>query len=160
MRTVGTVGIDPLAEGTAALARGDWSAARSSFEQVIAAGASGGEAFEGLGTAAAWLDEGDAAIAAREEAYRRYREAGRPTDAARIAIWTAVAVHDFRGQVAVARGWLRRGSSLLEDRSVTPELAWLLGFDAHLTLLRDNDPTRALPSIRRAREIGRACSDT
>ena len=61
-----------LDAGRAALARGDWQAARLAFEASLAA-EEHPEALEGLGLAAWWLDLADVVFDARERAYSRYR---------------------------------------------------------------------------------------
>ena len=108
------------------------------------------DAYEGLAEASAWLDD-DGAIEAYEQAYRLYREAGEDLAAARVAAFTAIAVHDFRGQLAVVRGWLGRAKSLTEDDPDGAGIhALAVGFDGSMTLLRDSQPAAALPSIREA----------
>jgi hypothetical protein len=74
-----------LATGEAALERSAWKEALVAFERAVAAGA-GPEALEGVATAAFFLDEGGLVFDARERAYAGYRDAGRPVDAARVAI--------------------------------------------------------------------------
>ena len=59
--------------GHAALARGEWEEARRAFEAALAAEEIG-EALEGLGLAAWWLDLADVVFDARERAYRLYHE--------------------------------------------------------------------------------------
>ena len=102
------------------------------------------DAYAGLAEAASWLDD-DGAIEAYEQAYRLYREADDDIDAARVAVFTAMAVHDFRGQLAVVRGWLGRARSITEhDPDAAGVHALAVGLDGYMTLLRDSRPGAAL----------------
>ena len=142
-----------LEDGRVALERRSWTEARAAFLAAVRDTASA-EAYEGLATAASWLDDGDMAIDGYEEAFRLYRDAGDDLEAARVAVWAAMAVHDFRGQVAVARGWLARAQRLAgEDPDGTVTYATSVGLDGYMTLLRDSHPAAALPLIREARDI-------
>ena len=51
----------------------------------------------------------------RERAYRAYRAEGDAGGAGRVAAWLASDHLEFRGDDAVARGWLERGHRLLDD---------------------------------------------
>jgi len=147
---------DAIARGADAIDRRAWAEARAAFEAAVAEHA-GPRAQEGLATAATWLDDGDLAIAAYEQAFRGYRDEGADADAARVAVWTAVAVHDFRGQVAVARGWLARARRLTEgDTSAADTCALAIGLEGYMRLLRDSQPSQALPLIRQAATLAHA----
>ena len=61
--------------GRAALARGDWEEAKRAFDAALATEESG-EALEGLGLAAWWLDWPTSCSMSRERAYRAYRQRG------------------------------------------------------------------------------------
>lgn len=74
------------------------------------------EAFEALSWEAWWRNDVEALFEARELAYRAYRAAGDDLGAARMACWLGTDSVDFRGQAAVARGWLARARRLLEGR--------------------------------------------
>jgi DNA-binding CsgD family transcriptional regulator len=123
------------AAATEALTRGDWTTARQLFEQSLASGETA-EALEGLGTAAFFLGDAELAIATRERAYALYREAGRPVDAARVAIGVAWDQR-VRLEPAVAAGWLARARRLLEDRGPTVERGWLALREASFALPGD-----------------------
>jgi hypothetical protein len=76
--------VDPIAAGGLALAEMRWADARSAFE--AAARATGTpEAYEGIGTACYWLEDGPGASAARVGAYRGVRDAVDPRGAAGVA---------------------------------------------------------------------------
>ena len=116
--------VDPLNAGRAALGRGDWTAARLAFEAAIEKEESA-EALEGLGMAAWWLDSADLVFDVRERAYRMYRERDDGLGAARMAVWLAWDTAAFRGEHAVANGWLQRAHRLLDGRPDSTEHAWL-----------------------------------
>ena len=146
---------DPLSAGRAALARGDWSAARLAFEAAIER-EEGPEALEGLGLAAWWLDSADLVFDVRERAYRMYRERDDGLGAARMAIWLAWDTAAFRGEHAVANGWLQRAHRLLDGRPDSTEHAWLALRSGVFALLDDGDPQRAQQLASEAVRIGHA----
>src|SRR5438876_3730024 len=88
-----------------ALERGDWDAARAAFADALRRRESP-EALEGLGLAGWWLDLADVVFDSRERAYRLYRDRGDRRGAARLAVWIAWDTWAFRGEHAVASGWL------------------------------------------------------
>src|SRR5690349_9750364 len=100
-------------EGNEALRRGDWVAARAAFAEALRIDETP-EALEGMGTAAWWLDLADVVFDSRERAYRKYIERNERPAAARIAVWLAWDYWAFRGENAVASGWLQRARRLLE----------------------------------------------
>jgi DNA-binding NarL/FixJ family response regulator len=139
-----------------ALARGDWTAARRLFEESLASGETP-EALEGLGSAAFFGGEGELALEMRERAYARYREAGRPVDAARVAIAVAWDHRTVRGEPAVASGWLARARRLLEGCGPTPERGWLALREASFALPGDAALARA--RCAEAEALGRELGD-
>lgn len=132
----------PLAAGWGALASNDWDGASRWFQQA-AEETDAAEALEGLSWAAWWRADADTMFDARERAYRAYRAAGRDVDAARMATWLGTDSVDFRGQDAVARGWLGRARSLLEGHEDTPEYGWLCVHEAE-KLLHAGDTAGAI----------------
>jgi ATP/maltotriose-dependent transcriptional regulator MalT len=89
-----------------------------------------------------------------------YLARGDRTDAARIAVWLAWDAWAFRGESAVANGWLGRARRLLDGQPACAERAWLELREGSLCLLEEGDPQRALAmaeeGIRIAREAGSA----
>jgi DNA-binding NarL/FixJ family response regulator len=144
-----------LDAGWEALHAGRWADARTCF--AAAARAQGGpRAQEGLSWAAWWLDDGPAVFAARERAFRGYRDGGDPAGAARMATWLACDELDFHGAVAVAEGWLARSRRLLAPLAPGPDHGWhafLAGYLAHA----GGDTARAGELAREAAALGRRC---
>jgi LuxR family transcriptional regulator, maltose regulon positive regulatory protein len=148
-----TQSIPGLELGRAALGRGDWQAARLAFEASLRAGESP-EALEGLALAAWWLDLADLIFDARERAYRIYREREDSLGAARLAVWLAWDTAAFRGEQAVANGWLQRARRLLEGHREATEHAWLALRSGAFALLDDGDPDEATKLASEAVRIG------
>src|SRR5690349_6580388 len=102
-----------LSTGQDALRRGAWTEARDAFSAALRAEESPA-ALEGLGLAAWWLDLADVVFDSRERAYRLYVERDDRPSAARVAVWMAWDCWAFRGENAVANGWLQRARRLLD----------------------------------------------
>lgn len=141
--------------GRTALARGDWEEARHSFDAALSAEETA-EALEGLGLAAWWLDLADVVFDARERAYRIYHEQNDRTSAARVAVWLAWDSSAFRGEHAIAAGWLQRARRLLDDRPPAAEHAWLALRSGVSALLHDGSPEHAAALAEKAIGIGEA----
>ncbi len=110
--------------GAEALSRGAWADARDAFEAAAREKETPGS-LEGLGLAAWWLDLADLVFESRERAYLLYLESDDRTGAARIAVWLAWDCWAFRGESAVANGWLQRARRRLEGVPDCAERAWL-----------------------------------
>jgi DNA-binding CsgD family transcriptional regulator len=125
---------DLLAAGWAALGRGAWETARVSFDAAVATEATA-EALEGLGWAAWWGNDAAVTFDARERAYALYREVEDRRAAARVATSIGTDYTDFRGELAVAQGWLGRAQRLLEGLEPSPEHGWLWVHDAEKRMM-------------------------
>jgi DNA-binding CsgD family transcriptional regulator len=147
--------LDDLETGRAALRRGDWPAARLAFDASLQV-REDPETLEGLGLAAWWLDQADTVFDSRERAYRLYRERGDSVGAARMAVWLAWDTAAFRGEQAIANGWLQRALRLLEGRPDAVEHAWLALRAGIFALLDDGDPEAAERFAADAVRVGRA----
>jgi LuxR family maltose regulon positive regulatory protein len=150
-----TPSLDGLEEARAALGRGEWEAARVAFETLLQTEELP-EALEGLGIAAWWLDLADVVFDVRERAYRLYRERDDSLGAARVAVWLAWDTAAFRGERAIARGWLQRAHRLLDGRPESVEHAWLALRSGVFALLEDGDPQEAEELASAAVRIGHA----
>lgn len=143
--------------GEKALARGAWTEAREAFAAALRV-CELPEALEGLGLAAWWLDLADEVFDSRERAYRLYLARGEKTAAGRLAVWLAWDSLAFRGESAVASGWLQRARRLLAGLPACAEMAWLEVREGSICLLEEGDPVRAqamaIEGIRIAREVG------
>jgi DNA-binding CsgD family transcriptional regulator len=146
---------DLLAAGWDALRAGGWRDARECFEAALA-GAESPEAFEGLGWAAYCLDDDPLTFEARERAFRLYRQQGDDQSAARVAAWLAADWLEFRGEPAVANGWLQRAHRLLDGMELGPDHGWLAAHEASIVL--DEDAATARRLAAQAVELGRQFS--
>jgi ATP/maltotriose-dependent transcriptional regulator MalT len=149
---------ESLAAGRDALGRGEWEQARACFEAAAADGESA-EAIESLAMAAWWLDDARATIESRERAYQLYREHGDAVGAARMATWLAWDYLAFRGEPAVANGWMQRARRLLNAVEHTPEHGWLAIREAEFAFLVGNDVAAASRFATEARSIAAAVGD-
>jgi DNA-binding CsgD family transcriptional regulator len=145
---------DPLAVGHAALAAGDWVAARAAFEAALD-GDDAPDARDGLARALWWTAGPAQAIAERTHAYAGYRQRGDDRAAAHVALWIA---HEYQagvGNPAAADGWLARAAGLLEQLPQGPD-------HARLELVRcerAGDRLQARQHAKAALEIARRLGD-
>ena len=144
-----------LDAGWSALREGRWTDARTCFAAAVRA-AEGPRAQEGLSWAAWWLDDGPATFAARELAFRGYRDAGERAAAARMATWLACDELDFHGAVAVADGWLAHAERLLAPLPPGPDHGWHAFLSGYLAHAGDDAP-RAAALAGEAAALGRRC---
>ena len=152
-----TAVLSALQDGRAALRRGAWETAREHL--AAAAGAAPAhvedpELLEELALAAFWLEDGDLAVAARQRAYALHLRAGHPRDAGRVATWLAWDHSAFRGEHALAGGWLARAHRALDPLPDCPEQAWLALREAARVI--DEDAACARDLGARARELSDA----
>ena len=143
-----------LESGWAALGDGDWAGAKESFEQHLADRDSP-EAREGLGWAGHMLNDERLTFDSRETAYRLYLDRGEKSSAARIAALLAADCLLFRGEAAVANGWLQRAHSLIDDLEPGIDHGWLAIHEGHIAVALDEDTTKARALAERAVELGR-----
>lgn len=104
------------------------------------------EALEGLSWAAWWANDAALTFDARERAYRAYRALDDHRAAARMATWLGTDHVDFRGELAVAQGWLARARRLLDELDPGVEHGWLWVHEAEKHLL--------MGETTRTRELG------
>jgi ATP/maltotriose-dependent transcriptional regulator MalT len=157
MTEAGLAQHDQLLEGGEALQRGAWAQARAHFETALQERKTP-QALEGLGMAAQWLVDRETVFAAREAAYRLYRELDSPRDAARVAIQLAWDYRIFRGEAAIATGWLQRAHDLLSDEELSSEHGWLALREASV-LLASGQLAAAHELTSHAVDLGRSLGD-
>lgn len=143
---------ESLREGSDALARAAWDEARAHFRWAVDQDPSP-EAWEGLGIAAYWLNDGPATFEARLEAFRLYRERRDAIGAARVATRLSEDYLLFRGEPAVSNGWIMRAERLLATVDPAAEHVWLAVYKAQYAL--STDPAQALDFARDAAERAR-----
>jgi DNA-binding CsgD family transcriptional regulator len=101
------------------------------------------------------LNEGQLTFDARERAYRLYLERGDRGSAARIAAWLGADHLLFRGEPAVANGWLQRAHSLIDDLEPGVDHGWLAIHEGHIAVALDEDTVKARRLAAHAVELGR-----
>jgi ATP/maltotriose-dependent transcriptional regulator MalT len=146
-------GPSSLESGFAALDAGRYPQAQAEFETALAADASAA-GYDGLSQALRWMGDGASSLAAREEAYRLYREGGDTVRAGVTAGWLAWDTLLLRGDWAVAQGWFARAERLLEDSPKSVERGWLLYLRALLALNTFADARAAEQQAQEAAELG------
>lgn len=148
---------DALAMGWDAIGRGAFAEAQAAFEQAIE-GKETAEGREGLSWAAWYQDDARATFEARERAYTLFRRRGDRASAARMAMWAAVDHLEFRGQLAVAKGWFARARRLLDGLPLCVEHGWLALHDGAIAVELEGDPESArqlgADAVRIGRELG------
>jgi LuxR family transcriptional regulator, maltose regulon positive regulatory protein len=149
---------EAVVTGNEALARSAWEVARESFQAALGLEQTP-EALEGLGIAAAGLDDGPTIFDARERAYRLYRRRGDCRGAGRVAIALADDHFNFRGELAVAGGWLQRARRLLDGLAPIPEHGWLKLAESYFALAGRGDPARGSKLAREGAAIARRIAD-
>src|SRR5439155_2941454 len=101
------------------------------------------------------LNEDRLTFDARERAYRLYLARGEKSSAARIASWLAADHLLFRGEPAVANGWLQRAHSLIDGLEPGVDHGWLAIHEGHIAVSLDEDTAKARRLAARAVELGR-----
>jgi DNA-binding CsgD family transcriptional regulator len=118
----------------------------------------GAAELDALAEAAWWLCRADESIAARQRAYAAFRDARDDRGAARTA-GRLFHEHLYRGEGAVAVGWLRRGFRHLEGDPGCVEWGWLEMAEAELHLHQgplDQAADGAAHAVQVARDHGDA----
>ncbi len=156
MTTNADIVSDAIAAGRDALASGAWMQARERFEAALRREESGA-AWEGLGWAGYWLHDADLTLHARERAYQTYRAAGDLGGAGRVAAWLAADFLEFRGDDAIASGWIERAHRLLDDLPETADHGWLALHEGSFLLNVVGDLDEVKRAARHAARLGREC---
>jgi ATP/maltotriose-dependent transcriptional regulator MalT len=149
---------DAIAAGRAALLRGAWREARSRFEEALVVEESPA-AFEGLGVAARYLWDTEAAVSAHERGYRLARARDDRGAAAKLAAQLAIDAFGL-GRIAEANGWTERALMLTEEAGPSEGRALALALRAHIAILARNDPSETLRLAGQALEAARAAGSS
>jgi DNA-binding CsgD family transcriptional regulator/predicted negative regulator of RcsB-dependent stress response len=150
-------GSAPLEAGWTALASGDWERARASFEESLLRGETPAT-LEGIGWGCQMLNEDQLTIDVRERAYRLYLDRGDRGSAGRVAAWLSADYLMFRGEPAVANGWLQRSHSHLDDIEPGVDHGWLAIHEGHISLALEEDTAKARRLGAHAVQLGRTFS--
>ena len=143
-----------LATGWAALRDGEWERARAAFAESLAEGETA-EALEGMGWVGHMLNDDRLTFESREHAYRSFLERGDRSSAGRIAAYLAADHLLFRGEPAVASGWLQRAHSVIDDLEPGVDHGWLAIHEGHIAVSLEEDTAKARRLAARAVELGR-----
>jgi DNA-binding CsgD family transcriptional regulator len=148
--------VQGIEQGRQALSRGRWVEARRHFSGALQEEESP-EAYEGLGVAARYALDAQAALEAHERGYKLARARRDDATAARLAVQLGYDAYAFRG-LAEAQGWVERAAMLVEGRPASVASATISLMRAHLALLGEHDPEGArqltAQAVAEAREIG------
>jgi DNA-binding NarL/FixJ family response regulator len=125
---------------SAALASGDWEAARDLFLVIVADASPSAEVLDGLGRALWWLKDVPSAIEIRARAFGAYIEEGKRAQAARLAVWLSRELRNLFRTDAAASGWLARAETVGEQEGDSSVAGWI-------SLARAEAAPRALEAI-------------
>jgi class 3 adenylate cyclase len=149
--------VETLDRGRDALQRHAWAEAMDVFAAADRDSGLDAEDLERLGTAAWWAGQPDEATEAQERAFASYDDAGRSSDAARVAM--ALAYQAFRREaVSIGAGWQARAERLLETEPESPAHARLVVYHA-VGALFANRITEAIELADRAMELAQRHRD-
>jgi DNA-binding NarL/FixJ family response regulator len=110
---------------SAALASGDWEAARDLFLAIVADASPSAEVLDGLGCALWWLKDVPSAIEIRARAFGAYIEEGKKAQAARLAVWLSRELRNLFRTDAAASGWLARAETAGEQEGDSSVAGWI-----------------------------------
>jgi class 3 adenylate cyclase len=149
--------IETLDRGRDALERHAWAEAMDVFAAADREVELDPDDLERLATAAWWAGQPEAATEALERAFAGYEDAGRSTEAARVAM--ALAYQAFRREApSIGAGWQARAERLLEAEPDSPAHARLVVFHTIGALL-GNQLTAAIELADRAMELAQRHHD-
>ena len=116
---------DEVDRASAALASGDWEAARDLFLAILADASPSAEILDGLGRALWWLKDVPSAIEIRARAFGAYIEEGKNAQAARLAVWLSRELRNLLRADAAASGWLARAETAGEREGDSSVAGWI-----------------------------------
>ena len=111
-----------VAQGAAALARGEWTGAREHFEASLDLGEETTAALEGLSDALFWLRDWPS-IERRTRAFMLYQAANDACRAARAALWLAMSYFSALGNVAAGMAGCNAPNGCWRTRGPVPSAA-------------------------------------
>jgi class 3 adenylate cyclase len=152
-----TQAVDVLRAARDAAGRQAWRDAYTAFS------ATGGEALaaedlERFAESAWWTGRLEEAVTLRGRAYADYAAAGRPVDAARMALMLSWD-ESSRGAFAVAHGWFANAQRLLDGESDSAEHGLLALIRGINLMYAEGDLEGAIPRFDEAFELGRRFGD-
>lgn len=150
--------IVPLIERGRTLMRArEWQRALDTFSEATAADAHAPAAWEAFASAAMCVDDFDGARAALERAFREAQFLSDWRTASRAAMQLAVFHECFRGESAIASGWFERARTLLNDRDIVAEHAWLALWEAHILIHMQGDVPAGQRKLEEALRLKSVC---
>ena len=154
---VGGDGVGPTAPARSTVDASQWERAFAALSARDASETLGAEDLEALGEAAWWLCRSPECIAARERSVAAYVADGDPRRAALVAL-RLFYTFSVRGEGAIATGWLRRATRLLQGEPEGVEHGQLWLAEARVARARGNADGE-LNYARRAIELGHRFGD-
>ncbi len=142
-----------ISEGRRLLRLGEWAPAQQAFQEANRRHETP-EAFEGLAAAARWLADERGAFDTATRSYELYRACGDDRGAARAAFMLADDSLEWRGEMAVARAWVRRARRLLAGDEDSEEFGRLMFYEGYLPLMEVNDTAAAVANGRDLAALG------
>lgn len=152
-----TDGTAPIERAREQLSKGAWTEARASLEDAVAEDGSP-EALFGLGIAAWWLGDTEAALSGWERSYTAAMAREDWERAVFSAVYLCLGYEMSLANEAVATAWVDRAEELVTRLDLEPFTGWILLCRAHLA----NDhgrPGAAEAWARKAVERSRAAGD-
>jgi DNA-binding CsgD family transcriptional regulator len=116
---------DEVDRASAALASGDWEAARDLFLAIVADSSPSADVLDGLGRALWWLKDVPSAIEIRARAFGAYIEEGKRAEAARLAVWLSRELRNLFRNDAAASGWLARAETAGAQERDSSVAGWI-----------------------------------
>ncbi|MDQ2942739.1 MAG: hypothetical protein M3R21_03610, partial [Candidatus Dormibacteraeota bacterium] len=133
----------------------DWAIEQAEHEAAIAAGG-GGEAYQGLAIALFWQNDVSGALRAMEQAYVRFRRGADHGRSAWAAFWLGGQYLRYRGNQAVAAGWIARSRRMIARAEPSAEMGRVILMHA----LASGDPAEIERAAERAMDVARQFGDS
>jgi DNA-binding CsgD family transcriptional regulator len=147
-----------LRDAQDALRRGAWAEGRAGFEAANAIEETPA-AYDGLATCCRFMGAFDESLAARERAYRLFREWGDVERATIAAAWLGRDAGAPRGEASIARAWFAVARRLLAKTDSPLARGTVCYYEGQFALLGEIDAPRGGDLGAEARAAGRECGD-